>query len=98
MKPQRPGEIVRVDYAGVGEAMRQDGVRKATAQRARDIATNANALARGMGINATITVREGTRNRSRGKGRPEAQVRAETTDVGERAHLLSLLEAAGRVK
>lgn len=95
MKPQRPGEIVRVSYTGVGQAMRDEGVRKAATQRARGIAQNANALAQGVGINATFTVIESVR---KGKGRrPEAQVRADTTDVDERAHLLSLLEAAGRV-
>lgn len=95
MKPQRPGEVVRVSFAGVGQAMREDGIRQAAAQRARGIAQNANALARGVGIDATFTVTETTR---RGRGRrPEAQVRAVTDDVEERAHLLSLLEAAGRV-
>ncbi|MFE7462254.1 hypothetical protein ACWFMI_25335 [Nocardiopsis terrae] len=98
MKPQRPGEIVRISYPGVGDAMREDGVRQAATQRARDIASNANTLARGMGINATFTVKEGTRSRGKGKGRPEIQVRATTDNTEERAHLLSLLEAAGRVQ
>ncbi|MFV2198459.1 hypothetical protein [Nocardiopsis sp. LOL_012] len=77
--------------------MREDGVREAAARRARDIASNATALARGAGVDATFTVQENTRRRRKGKGRPEAQVRAEPFDPGERAHLLSLLQAAGRV-
>ncbi|WP_160051291.1 hypothetical protein [Nocardiopsis sp. FR26] len=97
MKPQRPGEVVRLSYTGIGDAMREDGVQEAAAKRARDIARNATALARGVGIDATFTVEESVRPRGKGKGRPQAQVRADTDDEEERAHLLSLLQAAGRV-
>jgi hypothetical protein len=97
MKPQRPGEVVRVYYSGVGDAMREDGVQEAAEQRARNIAQNATALAKGVGINATFTVEKSVRARGKGKGRPQAQVRATTDDEAERGHLLSLLQAAGRV-
>ncbi|MEE2040180.1 hypothetical protein Q8791_23465 [Nocardiopsis sp. CT-R113] len=97
MKPQRPGEVVRVFYMGVGDAMREAGIQEAAEQRAADIARNANALARGVGIDGTFTVETSVRKRGKGKGRPEARVRADSSHNHEREHLLSLLQAAGRV-
>ncbi|CAM4138140.1 hypothetical protein [Nocardiopsis rhodophaea] len=89
------------DYTGIGEAMRSKGVRGALRQRAEDIASNARTLSAGSGLDADITVVESVRPQGKGKGRPEAQVRAEPrseVDGAARARLLSLLKASGRVQ
>ncbi|MBB6172177.1 hypothetical protein HNR23_002237 [Nocardiopsis mwathae] len=88
------------DYAGIGEAMRSKGVRDALRKRAEDIAANARTLSAGSGLKAEITVAESVRPQGKGRGRPEAQVRAEPAadaDGAARARLLSLLKASGRV-
>lgn len=90
--------LVKLDYAGVGEAMRLPGVRAELAGRARRVAGAARMLAQGTGVDATIEVVESVRPAS-GKQRPEAQVRATKPtgfDGEARARLLSVLQAAGR--
>lgn len=69
---------IDLDYRGIGELMREPGIRAALHDRAEVIASRARQLATAERLKAEIEVTDGTRPR----GRPYSQVSAEHPDGG----------------
>lgn len=66
-----------VHFEGIGQAMRDKGVRQALARQAEQIATRARALNAAEGIKAEV----GTESGTNGRGRPYSRITSTAADA-----------------